>query len=134
MTGVGIVTVLSNSGSWNYNNFLISSISNTVTLPPTLTAAPISQENYTGGGVSFAVNASGTQPFTYYWAKDGTLLTNNSRILGATNSILTIRNISAADVGNYSVIVSNSAAAFDTSTNRTREPDGGPGAAGLSVC
>jgi len=60
ITGIGIVDRIDGSGSWNYNNFLITSISNTVTLPPTLTAAPISQENYAGGGVSFAVNASGT--------------------------------------------------------------------------
>jgi hypothetical protein len=119
ITGVGIVAALSGSGSWNYNNFLVTSISNTVTLPPALTAAPITQENYAGAGVSFAVNASGTQPFTYVWEKDGVILTNNTRISGATNSIITIRNISAADVGTYSVIVSNSAGGFDTSTNNT---------------
>ena len=117
ITGVGVVASLTAPGSWDYNNFLITSISNTVTLPPTLTAAPITQENYAGGGVSFAVNASGTQPFTYVWEKDGVILTNNTRISGATNSIITIRNITNDDVGTYSVIVSNSAGGFDTSTN-----------------
>jgi len=119
ITGIGIVTVLTGSGSWNYNNFLITSISNTVTLPPTLTAAPISQENYAGGGVSFAVNASGTAPFTYIWETNGVAIANSSRISGATNSVITIRNISSADAVDYSVIVSNSAGYFDSSTNNT---------------
>jgi hypothetical protein len=116
ITGIGIVASLTAPGSWNYNNFLITSISNTVVLPPTLTAAPISQETYAGGGVSFAVNASGTQPFTYVWEKDGVILTNNSRISGATNSVITIKNVSDSDVGNYTAIVSNSVSGFDTST------------------
>jgi hypothetical protein len=119
ITGIGIVTVLTGSGSWNYNNILVSSISNSAVLPPTMTAAPISQQNYEGAGVSFAVNASGTQPFTYWWQKDGVTLTNGSRISGATNSVLTIKNISGADVGNYSVIVSNSVGGFDSSASTT---------------
>lgn len=117
--GIGVVTVLTGSGSWNYNNFLITSISNTVSQPPTLSAAPISQANYAGGGVSFAVSATGTAPLKYIWQKDGVTLTNNTQISGATNSIITIQNISAVDVGNYSVIVSNSAGFFDSSTNST---------------
>lgn len=119
ISGIGIVAKLTGSGSWDYNNFLITSISNTVTLPPTLLAAPLSQTTYAGGGVSFAVNASGTQPFKYYWEMNGIVLTNGGRFSGATNSILTIANVSAADVGNYSVIVSNVAGYFDTSTNST---------------
>ena len=119
ISGIGVVVKLTGSGSWDYNNFLITSISNTVTLPPTLLAAPLSQTTYAGGGVSFAVNASGTQPLQYFWEENGVTLTNGGRFSGATNSILTISNVSAADEGTYSVIVSNSAGDFDTSTNST---------------
>lgn len=120
ITGVGIVANLTGSGSWNYNNFLITSISNTAVLPPTLVAAPLSQTAYAGSGVSFAVNATGTRPFTYYWFENGVLLTNSSTISGATNSTLTIQDVSTDDSGfTYSVIVSNSAGSFDTSTNST---------------
>lgn len=120
ITGLGVVMQLSGAGSWNFSRLQISSISNTVTLPPTLTAAPISQTSYEGAGVSFAVAATGTGPFTYIWTKDGvTTLTNGGRFSGATNSILTISNLGSGDMGTYSVIVSNSAGWFDTSTNTT---------------
>jgi len=93
----------------DYNNLLITSISNTVTLPPTLVAAPISQVNYEGAGVSFAVKANGTEPFTYFWKKGATVLSNGGRISGANTSLLTISNVSSGDMDSYSVIVSNSA-------------------------
>ena len=120
ITGVGIVAALIGSGSWDYNNLLITSISNTVTLPPILVAPPLSQTAYVGAGVSFAVSASGTAPFTYQWWSNGVPIVNGGRISGANNSVLTIMNITAADSGtSYSVIVSNSGGCFDTSTNST---------------
>jgi len=119
ITGVGIVVRLVGSSSWNYNVFKVTSISNTLTLPPTLMAAPLSQMSSEGAGVSFAVKGSGTEPFTYNWLKNGNLLSNGGRISGATSSILTITNINSGDVGAYSAIVSNSAGWFDTSTNST---------------
>ena len=119
ITGIGIVAKLSNSGSWDFNNLLITSISNVVVQPPTLIAAPISQADYTGAGVSFNVKTSGSEPLSYIWQKDSVVLTNNSRISGATTATVNIKNITGADVGNYSVIVSNSAGFFDSSTNST---------------
>jgi len=119
ITGIGIVAKLANSGSWNFNNLLITSISNAVVQLPTLVAAPISQVNYTDAGVSFNVKASGSEPLTYLWHKDGVVLTNNSRISGTTTATVSIKNIGGADVGNYSVIVSNSAGYFDSATNST---------------
>lgn len=117
--GVGIVTVLSGSGSWNYNNFLVSSISNSTVQAPTLTAAPFSQTAYAGAGVSFAVAAGGT-PLNYFWQSNGVTLTNGGRISGATTATLNIANVNSGDSGaTYSVIVSNSLGEFDTSTNST---------------
>ena len=46
-------------------------------------------------------------PFTYQWRKDGTPLTNDARIGGATGSILTVSNTSTNDQGFYSLTVSN---------------------------
>lgn len=71
ITGIGVVVALTGGGSWDYNNFLITSISNTTTLPPTLAAPPLSQTAYSGAGVSFAVAATGTAPFTYRWLSNG---------------------------------------------------------------
>jgi hypothetical protein len=64
--GVGIYTALAGAGSWNYNNYLITSISNPVVQAPIVTAGPISQSDYAGAGVSFAVAATGSAPLTYY--------------------------------------------------------------------
>jgi len=120
ITGIGVVVALTGSGSWDYNNFLITSISNTTTLPPTLAAPPLSQTAYSGAGVSFAVAATGTAPFTYRWLSNGVPLANGGRISGATNSVMTITNVNLGDSGSsYSVIVSNSVGFFNTSTNTT---------------
>ena len=119
ITGIGIVARLSNSGSWNFNNLLITSISNAAVQPPTLIAAPISQANYAGGGVSFNVKASGSEPLIYIWQKDSVALTNDSRVSGATTATINIKNIGDPDAGNYSVIVSNAAGYFDSATNAT---------------
>ncbi len=119
ITGIGIVSQSGNN-TWRYmNELLVSSISNApAAVPPTLVAAPLSQNNvYAGGGVSFTVGVSPSQSYDYYWQKGGVTLTNDSRISGVNSATLTILNATAADDGNYSVIVSNSAGFFDTSTN-----------------
>ena len=56
-----------------------------------------------GSTVMLSVTADGTTPFTYQWEKDG----NN--LVGSTGPTLTIANIQSANVGSYSVMVSNSA-------------------------
>jgi alpha-tubulin suppressor-like RCC1 family protein len=49
----------------------------------------------------FSVTAQGTGPLFYQWSFNGT------NIAGATNSSLTLNNVSPAQAGNYSVLVSN---------------------------
>lgn len=70
---------------------------------PTITTHPAAVTANVGFDVMFGVSASGTSPFTYQWKKAGTNIT------GATNSTLTLLNISTGDAANYSVTVSNSA-------------------------
>jgi hypothetical protein len=69
---------------------------------PTLSTQPASQAAVAGASVSFSVVASGTAPFSYQWAKDGTAIAN------ATASSYTISSVSSSDAGSYSVTVSNS--------------------------
>jgi hypothetical protein len=69
---------------------------------PTITTQPISQTVTAGANVTFSVVAAGTTP-TYQWQKGGT------NIAGATNASLMLSNVQAADAGNYTVVVSNSA-------------------------
>jgi len=117
--GVGIVSVITGSSWWAYNVLRISSISsNAPPQPPSWQAGPLSPTNYAGAGVSFAVKASSTLPVSYQWYSNGVALVNGERISGATNSVLTLTNLTTADSGTiFSVIVSNTVGAFDTSTN-----------------
>ncbi len=115
--GIGIMVSLANAGSWNFNDFQILSISNPPVQAPVMTAPPLSQTVYAGGGFSFAVGTSISAPLSYAWIKDGVALTNDSRISGANSAELSIENAGVADAGTYWVVVSNSAGYFDTSTN-----------------
>jgi alpha-tubulin suppressor-like RCC1 family protein len=79
-----------------------------------VTSRPIIVQQ-TGGGaawlgtnVIFGVTAIGSQPMTYQWQFNGT------NIIGATNSSLTLVNISLNDFGLYTVVLSN---AFGTTTS-----------------
>lgn len=71
--------------------------------PPTLTIAtqPQSQIGFDGGTVTFSVAAAGTLPITFQWRK------NNTAISGATSTSLVLTNVSTADNGMYTVVVTN---------------------------
>jgi uncharacterized repeat protein (TIGR03803 family) len=75
---------------------------------PVVTVQPVGQTILPGATTNFTVAAVGTQPFTYRWQKDGISLTDGGNILGSATSTLTVTNATAANVGTYSVIVSNS--------------------------
>src|SRR5207249_1167104 len=64
---------------------------------------PQSQRVTNGADVTFSVTATGSPPLTYRWLKD------DVAISGATNSTLTLSNVTSSDDGVYSVVVSNAA-------------------------
>lgn len=70
---------------------------------PSISSQPVSQTAAAGGSVSFSVTASGDPAPTFQWQKDG------ADVADATDSTLTINSVAAADAGDYTVIVSNSA-------------------------
>ncbi len=72
---------------------------------PVISSAPAALSVATGTGATFTVAASGTGPFTYQWRKDGVA------IVGATSATFTLASVSAADVGAYSVVVTNAGGA-----------------------
>ena len=74
----------------------------TVTAKPAITTQPVSQAVATGQTASFSVAATGTEPFTYQWKKNG------SNIAGATSS--TYKPVSSGELNGakFSVVVSNS--------------------------
>jgi sulfur relay (sulfurtransferase) DsrF/TusC family protein len=69
--------------------------------PPTIVTQPAGQTIGVGSTATFSVTAEGTPPFAYQWSDDGT------NIVNATNSSLTLTNVSFSAAGSYSVMVSN---------------------------
>lgn len=68
---------------------------------PTVTQDIQSQDVLLYQNVLFSAMASGTPPITYQWTFNG------GPIAGATNSSLTLQNVSAANVGNYQLMITN---------------------------
>ncbi len=63
-----------------------------------ITSQPSSQTVCEGDNASFSVSATG-ENLTYQWQKNG------SNISGATSSTLTLNNVTSADAGNYTCVV-----------------------------
>lgn len=79
---------------------------------PSITTQPASATVNAGGSVSFSVVATGTAPLSYQWQLGGVAIT------GATTDTYAISNVSAAQAGTYTVVVSNAAGSV-TSNNAT---------------
>ncbi|HXB59122.1 MAG TPA: LamG-like jellyroll fold domain-containing protein [Candidatus Acidoferrales bacterium] len=74
-----------------------------------ITGQPQSQTVPAGGNAFFEVTAGGSQPLSYQWQFNGTIIT------GGTSPTLTLTNVQSAQEGGYSVVVSNSLAAATSS-------------------
>lgn len=70
--------------------------------PAAITRQPSGGLYTAGANVTLSVTASGTEPITYQWQRNGT------NLAGATSSSLTLNNIQPGDAGSYTVAVSNS--------------------------
>lgn len=68
---------------------------------PQITAQPADQSVVLGDSASFAVSAAGTPPLSYQWTFAGT------NLAGATGSQLVLPSVTAAQAGDYAVIVAN---------------------------
>ncbi|MBI2924776.1 MAG: immunoglobulin domain-containing protein [Verrucomicrobia bacterium] len=71
--------------------------------PPVITQGPANQTVVAGNSVTFTVTATGTEPLTYVWKRDGAILN------GQTSQALTINPVQASDAGTYTVEVTNAA-------------------------
>jgi len=68
---------------------------------PSIQVQPTSQEICVDSAVTFSAAASGTEPISYQWMKNGQAVT------GATENSYSIPSASIGDAGSYSVMVSN---------------------------
>jgi hypothetical protein len=71
--------------------------------PPVINTQPQSQSILLKGNATFSVSATGDQPITYQWLKQG------SPISGATAPTFSITSARFADAGTYAVVLSNPA-------------------------
>jgi parallel beta-helix repeat protein len=71
--------------------------------PPVVTAPPASTTAALGGGVTFAVTATGVT--SQQWRKNG------APIPGAADATLTLNNLTASDAGNYDIVLTNASGA-----------------------
>jgi hypothetical protein len=74
-----------------------------IVMPPSIRTQPTNETVILGSTVKFDVTVDGTAPFFYQWRKNG------FSIAKATNSSLTLNNVTTSSAGNYSVVVNNSA-------------------------
>jgi Beta-xylosidase len=92
-------TVLSGDGvaGWGSRVALV-----TTDAPPTIGTQPQSRSVFAGDAVTFSVAADGSPPPTFQWKKNGV------EIAGATGASYSLAEVSAADAGSYTVVVTNS--------------------------
>jgi len=97
------------------SNVMGTLISNSVNLIvgilPTITTQPVSQSVNIGSSVTFSVVAAGSNPLSYQWSKDGTIIN------GATSSTYTINSVSESNSGDYNCVVSNSYGNINTNNS-----------------
>lgn len=99
-TGAGALT-------WSKDNWLRTAYVESTTIPPSIVAPPQSATIATGADATFIVQAAGSATLTYQWKKGGVNLADDTRISGATSSVLTISGVTNGDAGNYTVTVTN---------------------------
>lgn len=74
---------------------------------PQITSQPAGLVTYAGATVALSVATFGSPPLVYKWQRNGTNLMDGANIFGTVSRTLTLANLSPADAGVYSVIVSN---------------------------
>lgn len=94
-------TIVANNGIAVSQSFVLTV--NPAVVAPAIVTQPVGLTVGRGNTAAFTVLASGTDPRTYEWSKDGQVLT------GATGAVLTLNSVQPANAGSYTVKVSNAA-------------------------
>ncbi|MGA9042379.1 MAG: choice-of-anchor tandem repeat GloVer-containing protein, partial [Terriglobales bacterium] len=92
-------------GANGYGETYVLTITNQ---PLQITRPPQSLTAFLGQTVNLGVATLGSFPLTYQWQESGTNLTDAGNLFGSSTRVLTLTNVTAANAGLYSVIVSNS--------------------------
>jgi alpha-tubulin suppressor-like RCC1 family protein len=79
-----------------------------IILPPAITVQPLSQSIPIGSNVNFSAAVAGTPPYSFQWNFNGNPLADDgTHVFGATTISLSLSNLTTADAGNCTLIVSN---------------------------
>ena len=84
-------------------------VNNSLNSAPTIKNQPSSCTRIAGATAIFTVTADGTAPLSYQWQSNGT------NLVDATNTTLTLTNVTLDQAGTYSVIVTNNAGSIASS-------------------
>ena len=82
---------------------------------PYFITQPASQASNNGAAVVLIAGAAGQSPLSYSWFFNGTNLPAGGNVSGVASNILTLTSITAANAGNYSVVVTNNYGAATSS-------------------
>ncbi|HEY3762388.1 MAG TPA: immunoglobulin domain-containing protein [Verrucomicrobiae bacterium] len=89
------------------NNFgSVTSVPAVVWTPPVFTAPPSTMVAF-GSNAVFSETLVGTSPFGYQWYFNGTPLTDGGIIAGSATASLIVSNFQPANLGNYTLTVTN---------------------------
>jgi uncharacterized repeat protein (TIGR03803 family) len=120
--GTYSVLVSNPAGSTNSASALLQVVSS----PPVIVMAPTNQAPNACTSVSFDVAAAGNQPLSYQWQKNGVNLADACNIFGSATNTLVISNVTEADNGTYTIIVSNALGSTNASASLTVVPNSAP--------
>jgi autotransporter-associated beta strand protein len=99
-TAIGYYSVLAS----NLNTASVGWMSNSATIaivqPPVIVTEPVPAVAATNNRAAFTTVITGVK-LAYQWYRDGTPLTNDSHLSGATTNALVISPVGTADIGNY---------------------------------
>ena len=105
----GIYAVVVTNSVSSVTSTSVSLTVNAAPVGPSITTQPASQSVTAGQSVSFTVAATGSGTLTYQWAKNG------ASISGANSPTYTIASAATSDMGNYTVVVTNSVTSVTSS-------------------
>ncbi len=75
--------------------------------PLQITRQPRALTAFAGATANFDVAVFGSLPVSYQWRKGGANLYDGGNVSGSGSSVLTLHNVTPADVTSYSVVISN---------------------------
>ena len=106
LPGPNLLTVTAADAAGNSTQAMLSVL---YRVPPFFLQQPAAQFAALGDNITFTAAAGGDEPFKFQWRRNG------GNISGATNSLLTLTNVTTAASGTFSVVVANLAGSATSS-------------------